>query len=114
MANFIPVEVRDNVEEIKKIAQRAQILLDEEHNINIPLPEAVPTIAYVFMKSAIMYLNENKEKGTDISLNLMQLMDIGITYRGNDEAEKDGNFTPSLVPGQEFKLLIKDDGDTEE
>lgn len=113
MSNFIPVEIRDNKEEIIKIASRAMTILDEENNVVIPTVEVIPTIAYVFMKSMIQYLNENKEKGVDTSINFMQLMDIGITYRNNDDAEKDGNFTPLVVAGQEFKLLIKDDDKTE-
>jgi hypothetical protein len=108
------VEIRENEKEIMKIALKAQTVLTEENNISISHAEAIPSIAYVFMKEMIGYLNEHKSAGTDVEINFMQLMDIGISHRENDDAEKEGNFTPFVRPGQEFKLLIKDDNATED
>lgn len=108
------IELRDNEKELMKIAERAQKVLDAEHNLVITAHQAVPTIAYVFLRETIAYVNEHKAAGTDFELNLMQLLDIGVSHRENDEAEKEGNYTPYARPGQEFKLLVKDDNDTEE
>lgn len=108
------IEIRENEKEIMKIAERAQKFIDEENHIVITHPAAIPTIAYAFLRESINYLNENKNAGNDITLNLMQLFDMGISFRDNEDAEKEGNYTPFLVPGQEFKLLVKNDEDTEE
>lgn len=108
------IEIRENEKEINHIAENAAKLLETENNIVISQPAAIPTIAHAFLREAINYLAANKTTGGDIELNLMQLLDVGISYRENDEAEKEGNFTPYATPGQEFKLLIKDDEDTEE
>jgi len=108
------IEIRENVKEISKIADRAAKYLDEENRITITHSLAIPTIVYAFMREAINFLTENKVVGSDIEINLMQLLDLGISYRENDEAEKEGNFTPYARPGQEFKLLVKSDEDTEE
>lgn len=106
------LEIRENQKEIAQIAKNTQEVLDEMHNITITDPSGIPTIAYRFIEQAIKFLNEKKEKGKDIEINLMQLLDIGISHRSSD-GEKDGNFTPYVNPGQEFKLLVKTDNDTE-
>jgi hypothetical protein len=108
------IELRDNEKEILKIAERAAKFLEAEHNIVISPSQAIPTIAYSFLREAISFANENKAPGTDYDINLMQLIDIGISHRENEEAEKEGNYTPYARPGQEFKLLVKDDEETEE
>lgn len=108
------IEIRENEQEILKISEKAAKYLEAEHNIVISHAQAIPTFAYAFLREAINYLKENKAAGTDVELNLMQLLDIGVSHRENDEAEKEGNYTPYARPGQEFKLLVKDDDDTEE
>jgi DNA polymerase III delta prime subunit len=108
------IEIRENEKEIRQIAENAAKVLEAEHNITISVPEAIGTISYAFLREAINHLNANKEAGSDTVINMMQLFDMGISHRENEEAEKEGNFTPYLTPGQEFKLLVKDDGETEE
>jgi hypothetical protein len=107
------IEIRQNEKEITKISDRAQKLLDEEYHIVISHAQAIPTIVYAFMKETVNFLNQNKSAGNDIEINLMQLLDLGISHRESDDAEKEGNFTPYARPGQEFKLLVKDDEETE-
>lgn len=112
MAKFI--EVLENKKEISKIAERAQKFLDSENGIVITDPRVVATTTYVFLREAIKYLSEHKADADKTELNLLQLIDIGVSKRENDEAEKEGNYTPYANAGQEFKLLVKDDDDTEE
>jgi len=107
------IEIRDNKKELMEISERAQAVLDQENRIKITQAAAIPTIVYAFLRETINYLNRNKVSGQDIEINLMQLMDIGISFRESD-GEKDGNFTPYITPGQEFKLLVKDDEETED
>lgn len=108
------IEIRDNRKEIMEIAERTNISSKSKYGMSFKNPEWIPTLAYEFMMQAVLFLNEKKAAGEDVELNMFQLFDMGITHRENDEAEKEGNFTPYLTPGQEFKLLVKDDGDTEE
>lgn len=107
------IEIRDDQKALMEISERAKNVLQQENRIKIGLADAIPTIVYAFLRETINYLNRNKTTGQDIEVNLMQLMDIGITYRESD-GEKEGNFTPFITPGQEFKLLVKDDDETEE
>lgn len=108
------IEIRNNEKEITKIAENAMRVLKDEHSITISHGAAIPTVAYAFLREAVAYLNNNKTLGGDTEINLFQLMDIGISHRENEDGEKEGNFTPYINPGQEFKLLVKDDGETEE
>lgn len=108
------IEIRQNEKEIKNIAEVTKKILDSENNICITMADAIPTIAYVFLRETINFLNQKKAAGEDVEINFMQLFDIGISHQELEDAEKEGNFTPFLRPGQEFKLLVKSDETTEE
>lgn len=108
------IEIRENQTEIMNIAKYAQKYLEAENNIHVTHHEVIPTIAFAFFRGMIDHLNQNKTPGRDVEINVLDLFDIGIAYRENEEAEKEGNFTPFMRPGQEFKLLVKDDDQTEE
>lgn len=108
------ITINEDAEVINKIAETAQAVLDRDHNILISNPDAIPTIVYQFLKISIDELNKMKKAGEDVEINLMHLLDLGVTSRESDDEEKEANFTPYCTPGQEFKLAIKDDGTTEE
>ena len=108
------VEIRESAEELDTIAQNAKLHLEKEFNITIPEHKAIPTIAYAMLREAMAYLAKAKAEGQDVEINFLQLFDLGVSHREAEDAEKDGNFTPYVRPGQEFKLIIKDDGETEE
>lgn len=112
--DVILVDVRENAKEIAKISEMCQTKLKEENNIKISEAVAIPTIAYQFCAAMVDYLNKKKGEGKDVSINFLQLFDIGITHDADNEAEKEGNFTPYLTPGQEMKLRVKSDEATEE
>ena len=99
------------IEEIAKIAQK---VLKDERKINVSMYEAVPTIAYEVMYAIIQYLEKNKKADEDISVNFMNLFELGVTYRGSDDGEKEGNFTPYVQPGVIMKTVIKSDEMTED
>ena len=107
MANVKLVEIGDNVEEIREISKNTKIILEENNNISIP-DVAIPTVAYWTMRCAIDYLNKHKEAGKKVSVNFLNLMELGITYREGD-AEKDANFTPYVSPGKEFFAMTAND-----
>jgi hypothetical protein len=112
MVKFI--EIRDNEKELMQIAENARLSLERQMGIKINNASGIPTVVYMFLLETVNFLNKQKEEGTDVEVNLMNLMTLGISHRESEDGEKEGNFTPYLQPGQELKLLVKDDEDTEE
>lgn len=105
---------KKEIEAMMSIADSAQEILQRDHNIAISLSAAIPTIAYVFMYAAAQYLEQNKSTEEDVSINLMNLFEMGVTYRETDDGDKQGNFVPYLNPGTIFKTVIKSDDETED
>lgn len=112
MAKYVEVST-ESAEEIQAYSEQAAKLLLEENGIKVAPPEAVATIAFQFLRAAISNLSQQKEEGADVETNLFHLVELGITHTEVD-GEKDGNFVPYANPGQEFKLMAKADGDTED
>lgn len=109
------IELRQDQEKIQEIADRSVALLKERFGVNLKGGSAgVPTMVYCFLAAAIEHVNKNKSEEEPYEINMFQLFDLGVSYNEDDEAEKEGNFVPYLRPGQEFKLLIKDDALTED
>lgn len=110
------IELRQDQEQIQQIADRSVALLQEKFGITLKgsSAQAVPTMVYCFLTAAIEHVNSNKSEEEPYEINLFQLADLGVSYNEDEEAEKEGNFVPYIRPGQEMKLLIKDDGVTEE
>lgn len=105
---------RKEIAAINAISEQAQETLKNEHKIDISLASAIPTIAYEFLYAAAQYLDKNKTTTSDTTINLMNLIEMGVTYRESDDAEKDGNFVPFIQPGTIFKTIIKSDDMTED
>lgn len=99
------------IDEIAKVAQK---VLKDERKINITMYEAIPTIAYELLYAAAQYLEKNKKVDEDLSVNFLNLFEMGVTYRGSDDGEKDGNFTPYVQPGVVMKTVIKSDDVSED
>ena len=111
------VELTGSTQEIKsitEIAENAQKLLLEKRNIDISMAMAIPTIVYEFLYSATQFLDQNKSTSNDTIINLMNLIEMGVTYRESEDGEKDGNFVPFIQPGTIFKTVIKSDEMTED
>lgn len=87
--------------------------LKRQSNISINPERLVSTIAHAFLRQTILHAKANAEPGTQTEINLFNLVTLGISIEDVD-AEKDGNIVPYLEPGQEMKLLVKSDGDTED
>lgn len=111
---FVPIEITENAKEIQKINERAQKLLLDQFGVDVTSATGIPTIAYAFFVSAMAFVNERKAPGTDYSLNILQLFELGVSHRETEEGEKEGNYTPFIIPGPEFKIIVKDDSETEE
>lgn len=105
---------RQEIAAINAISDHAQETLKREHKIDISLAGAIPTIVYEFLYSTAQFLDKNKSVTNDTVINLMNLIEMGVTYRESDDAEKDGNFVPFIQPGTIFKTIIKSDEMTED
>lgn len=103
------------VADIASIAKEAQDILKNEHKINISLADGIPTIVYVFLHCCAKFLERNRDKDEDVTINVMNMIEMGITYRESpDDSEKSGNFTPFVQAGTELKTIIKSDDLTED
>ena len=87
-AKFVEVSSK----ELEQIAENAKNSLIEEYNIHIPQSKAIATITYAFIKECA------KEVKEDDDVNVFEMFTIG---------RHDGELV--TTPGQEFKLIIKDD-----
>lgn len=102
------------VADLMTIAKETQEILKNEHKINISLADAIPTIGYVFLYATAKFLERNRDKDRDVIVNLMNMIEMGITYRESpDDSEKSGNFTPFVQAGTTLKTIIKSDDLTE-
>lgn len=128
-SKLINLEVRENRKELEEIAERAGIILSEENHIDMVInnePNYTPliTFAYSFMSETISYLEkkvketirdndqiDGSEKdeieGLKNEINVFDLFTIGISFKEFEDGEKDGNFTPYVVPGPEFINLLE-------
>ncbi len=109
------LDLRQDQEKIQQIADRSVALLQDKFGVTLKCGSScIPTLVYCFITAAIEHVNANKSEDEPYEVNIFQLFDLGVSYNEDEDAEKEGNFVPYLRPGQEFKLLIKDDGITEE
>lgn len=108
------VSVNENAKEIAEICETVQDILNKENGVKITCKEAVATVAYQFLLTAIKKLGEMKEKDAEVSLNLFELIEIGIAHQTMEDDENDGNFVPFLMPGVAFKIESKDDDSYDE
>ena len=100
------IECREHEEELMEIASNACKILEADHNVSIPNPKILLTIGYVYMKNLVQNLAENKIEGKGSQINFINLFDIGISYRENDDAEKEGNYVPFINPTQVAQNIV--------
>lgn len=108
------IEIGESKKELEEISKITQEVLKRERNILITESQAIPTIVYEFLCSAARFLEKNKSTDKDIVINLLDILDMGVTFRQSGDGEKDGNFTPYLQAGQVLKTVIKSDEMTED
>lgn len=102
------------VADMNDTAEMAQEMLKTVNNINITRKEAIPTISYTHIEAIVKKLDKIKSKDKDVSVNFMNLFEIGITYRPSEDGEKEGNYVPFIRPLSILKTMIKSDEDTED
>jgi hypothetical protein len=101
------IQYKENSSEITQILNRSVKILDESNKIACGQANVAGTITAVFFEEVLNWMATNMVHGEDISINFVHLVEFGITY-------EDNTITPYAVPGQEMKLIIKNDSETEE
>lgn len=104
---LIPIDIRESKEELFEIADRAMKVLDANHGIDVKHPEVALSVTYTFLKNMIKDMAESKVDGAGVQINFCNLFDMGISLRVNDEAEKEGNYTPFFEVSDQAKKLVK-------
>ena len=113
MAQAKFVEISENKKDIMDICENTHAVLIQDHNIKISNAEAYPTIVSVFLKQVIEKLKEMRRPEEDISINICNIIEMGISQESMEEDENDGNIVPYCIPGVAFKAAVKDDGEIE-
>lgn len=107
-------EVREHREELNQILADAVRAMKEEYDVDVAGDEQALAFVYQFLRATCASVASKKNTNENAMISLFNLIDVGVTFDENEEAEKEGNFVPFALVGQEFKLIVKDDGITEE
>lgn len=107
-------EVRKDREKLNQILADSVRAMKEEYDVDILGDENALAFVYQFLRSAAAHVAANKSEDGQSSVDLFNLVEIGVAFDENEDAEKEGNFVPYALVRQEFKLITKDDGITEE
>lgn len=102
------VEFRQDKEFMMQIAAEAKKEIHKKYFLKVDNDSSVlPTVVYCFMLSTIGYLNRHKQIGDTVSINLLDMMHIGIHWAEDEDAEKEGNFVPFIIPGKIFQEIVE-------
>lgn len=97
------------------IDKKASQVLANRYGIYLSEAWVATTVATIVLQSAIKQLTA-KMKTTgkkSASINFNDLIELHVSCKENEEAEKEGNIIITITPGMEAKLLIKSDEMTE-
>jgi len=104
----IPMEpiMREQLQKICRLTQMA--LRDNKYNLIIPHEWQTNTIANCFIESLIRYMTASMLKNGSVVeyINFNNLLKFQLSYKQNDDAEKEGNINITIRPGLNAKLLI--------
>jgi hypothetical protein len=103
----ILIEPSEGLKDIEKIRNDVETILEKEHFILTGNGSIATTVAVVMIEELWNWLIKNHVPGNDISINFCQLIEFGITY-------EDDVMQAFIAPGQEMKLITKNDSQTEE
>ena len=105
-------EMRHDIEEVCKLAK---LTLSKKHSIIVPKIWQINTIANCFIESLIMQMvKKMQESNSPIeTINFNDTLEFHLSYKRNDDAEKEGNLNITIRPGVNAKLLVKSDAITE-
>jgi hypothetical protein len=103
------VEIREDQQRIVSICKAAQERVSVEDNIDVSPAEGLATVAYEYLSEAISVVNSTKSEDGSSEVDVVGIFTLGITHRqGDDDAEKEGNYTPYVKPGPLFELIVRE------
>ena len=95
--------------EMIKISTAACERVLAECNANLREHRVVYTVAHVFLEEVARFLREHP----DAKLQMGSLMTFSTNVSTGDDSEKAGNIVPVIELGEQFKLGVKNDAETE-
>lgn len=108
------IENKEEREFLLDVCEKTQLHLLRNWNIKLQKANAMLPIVREFLYNVITKLNDMKVEDGEVSINLFDILELGIAHQINEEDEGSGNFVPSLVASPVYKMLIKDDGKNKE
>jgi len=101
--------------DVAHIDRRASSVLANRFGVYFSEPWVATTVATVVLQSAIKELTAKMQASgkKSASINLNDILELHVSCKENEEAEKEGNIIITFTPGMEAKLLIKSDEMTE-
>lgn len=107
---LISLQSNSDAATILKAAEETNKVLREEHLITIPMFQAIPTIAEVFIKTLLQKAAaEAASSGNTTMINVFDLFEIGFDVDNDEESEKGGNIVPAFRPLAAAKMDGKSD-----
>ena len=103
-----------NPDELKWIGNRTVEILKDEYDAVINNADACILVVDALIRATAELLNERKTPEENVVINITDLISIGVSYRPSDDGEKEGNYTPIVMPRPKLKTFFKSDDDTEE
>lgn len=107
-------EYREIIESISSDAMQ-RILV--ENKLDVADQSVVYTVAMAFLECAAEKLHELCEANPNakgVKIQMDSVLELGCTVVESETGEKAGNLVPYIVPGETFKLGVKNDVSTEE
>lgn len=102
------ITLREDAETVNAIAVKTAETLLEAYDVDVVKGQyALPTLAYSFFAGIINRLNQFKTPDAPVHFNFGDLFTVGITYQEEEDAEKEGNFTPFINAGAKFEGYVK-------
>lgn len=106
-------EDENNEKVLEIISEKARKILASDFGITLNTGRGVNKITQEFLRMAVSYLKNSKEPGTEVLINLFHMIELGIAD-DNTEEGGEADYITFVAPGQEFKLMAKSDGETED
>lgn len=92
-------------QQIKRVIKRAAMEL-RGYDIDVPDNFKLYTIAVFYIESAMRYLNVKYEKFRDNDISLGGLINIGLSVREVNDAEKVGNINAVITLGDKGRYIV--------
>ena len=101
-------------DEYNKIMKDVCAALYDEFRLKFTDQRIPYAITVITLKVMAEHLGQQaKINGGNAKLELHKFGEMAVVNRESDDGEKSGNLVPMFIPGETFKMAVKDDADTE-